>query len=130
MYMNKGQSSVEFMMIFAVLLIVLGLAVWISGTKSTELNTIKTNLEINEVLNKISSKINTVHIEGNGFSTEMILPATIRNRIYNITIIDNRVILNLEGLTFLQSVLTENITGSFKIGINYLKNNNGVVEIS
>jgi len=132
MYMNtkKAQSSVEFMIIFAMLLLVMVLAVFIGGNKSTEILTIKTGLEIQSLLDEISGKINTVYIEGHGFSTEMFLPDNIMGVNYTVNVSTNILFITRNDLTYSKMLLTENITGNIVPGTSYLANVNGVVEVS
>jgi len=126
---RKAQSSVEFMLIFMLLLLVLALAAWISGTKTTEINTIEKNLEIGRVLDDMKNTIDTVYIEGNGFSTQLEMPYKIYDLNYTMMIYRNQVLIDVEGFTYSKVIMTYNVTGNFSYGKNYLKNENGFVVI-
>ena len=132
MYMKtkKAQSSVEFMIIFAMLLLVMVLAVFIGGKKSTEIVTIETGLEIQSLLDRIVGKINTVYIEGDGFSTEMYMPENIMGMNYTVNVTSNIVFITRNNFTYSKMLLTENVTGIIDPGVSILKNVNGVVEVS
>jgi len=126
----KSQSSVEFMIIFILLIIILSLAAWIGTTKTQQINTIQTNLEIGNLLNDVVNKIDTVFIEGSGFSTDITLPEKILGANYSITIINNQILVDHRNLVYSKRLLTDNITGNLSIGFNLITNENGVVVIS
>ncbi|MBU0530421.1 MAG: hypothetical protein KKC05_02005, partial [Nanoarchaeota archaeon] len=63
-------------------------------------------------------------------SSELILPADIRGGDYTISIMRNQVVIETHGFIFSQMLLTENVTGTLVSGVNYLKNENGIVMIT
>ncbi|MFH1978468.1 MAG: hypothetical protein ABIJ92_04025 [Candidatus Aenigmatarchaeota archaeon] len=127
---SKAQSAAEFMIIFMMLIIVLSLAAWISSTKTQEVNTIKTNRDVGVVLNVIVSKIDTAFLEGDGFSTDMYLPANITSVDYTVQIVQNQVLITHRGLTYSKRLLTDDVQGSTSKGFNMIRNVDGTVIIS
>ena len=126
----KSQVSVEFMMIFAVFMIILTLVAWVSLSKTQEINTIRFNLEINGVLNDVSNKINIAHLEGSGYSINTTLPQDISGYDYTLDIDSNQILMTINALTYSHLLLTKNVTGTFKKGNNMIRNKNGVIIIS
>lgn len=128
--MTKGQVSIEFMMIFTLLIAALAIVAVISYQKTVEVLNARESVDANEVLTMVANKINNVFMEGDGFETKVSLPYTIFGSDYTITISPNMVYLNLGENTHSKSIITGNVQGNFTSGENLLRNNNGVVEIN
>jgi hypothetical protein len=126
----KAQVAIEFMMIFGVFLLgitIVALAAWnnIANAEKSSMD-----FEARRILNLISGRINTVYLEGHGFSIGLAVPEKIGVSDYAITIDENTLWLELNGVSYTSKLLASNITGSVKRGENTLTNVNGAVVLS
>ena len=126
---HSGQSAMEFIMIFTLLIAALCVAAWVSLERTREMNAAKIQLEANNMLNDVSEKINTAFLEGSGFSVRLNLPEKLLGRDYLIQVYSNYVYLDFAGTTYVKQLLTKNITGSFVNGENTVRNKNGIIMI-
>ena len=126
----KAQSAFEFMFIFGIFLSALAIGAWVSSVKTAEVNMYAKNLMIEDLLTTVTEKINTVWIEGDGFSTNVTLPELAAGSPYEINVTSNFVILSISGEHYIKSIITENVTGTLATGqTNTLRNTGGYVEI-
>jgi hypothetical protein len=123
----KSQSTVEFMIIIAALLVGLAGAMYAGWAKSIEIGDVKTNLEAEKILNQVAGKINTVLMEGDGFRINMTLPEQVAGFNYTLEIQNYAIILDLSGRPYVSSVMVENISGDFSQGVNTLENRKGMI---
>jgi len=127
---QKSQSAVEFLILFIIFMVALTAALYVSMERSYSLVNTKLALESTKLLNDVSNKINTAFLEGHGFLINLTLPGQIFGRDYLIGIYSNYIRLEVENTTYFKSLLTENITGSLKMGRNLVENRNGVIVIT
>ena len=127
---RKAQSSVEFLIIFAFLMFFLCILGVMSFQKSNLILETQKDIEAENFLKVISDKINMVSIEGSGFSTNLTIFPRIYDSNYTLNINRNRLELNVFGRFYDKFVLTENITGTLKPGVNTLQNINGIIVIT
>ncbi len=126
----KAQVAIEFMLIFGVFLLgitIVALAAWnnIANAEKSSMD-----FEARRILNLISGRINTVYLEGHGFSIDLVVPEKIGVSDYAITIDENTLWLELNGVSYTSKLLASNITGSIEKGENTVTNVNGVVVLS
>ncbi len=127
---HKAQSAFEFIFIFGIFLSALVVGMWVSSTKTAEISEYNRNLLIDDLLLKVTEKINTAWIEGEGFSTNVTLPVRVANSDYEINVTSNFVIMTVSGNHYIRGIITENVTGNFTIGgVNTLRNTGNAVEI-
>ena len=127
----KAQVAIEFMIIMGALLALMTSAVLLSSGSIHQMNELQIKKEAEDALSRISSKINTAFLEGEGFMTSMEVPETLVYYDYSLTIYDNYLLLEVENRTFEQPLLTKAVTqGSVNKGINTLENNGTFVRIS
>lgn len=118
------------MFIFGIFLSALAIGAWVSSVKTAEVNIYAKNLMIEDLLTTVTEKINTVWIEGDGFSTNVTLPELAAGSPYEINVTSNFVIMSIGGEHYIKSIITENVTGTLATGqINTLRNTGGYVEI-
>lgn len=125
-----AQSAMEFMMIFMIFLLVLGVGVLVSMGKTQEISNSQINLEITKILNSAVNKINMAFLEGSGFSINLTLPGKIFGMNYSIDIDSNYILLTLNNITYSKRMLTQNITGNLNMGTNLIRNENGEIKIN
>ncbi|RKZ16928.1 hypothetical protein DRQ17_04870 [bacterium] len=111
------------------MLLALGIAASVALWNIENLRTQKIELEINNLLVKLTNKINTAFLEGHGFSTKIILPDEILGFNYSINITSNDVLLKLSGITYGKKIITRNVTGLPKAGTNIIRNENNIIII-
>ncbi len=127
--MKKGQISIEFVIIMSVLFLLLLFSLNVFQEKQTGLTYSKQQFEAKLLSEKIARTINEVYLSGNGTSTTIILEKKFD---YNITVINNAIVVELENNIYKDSpLLTNNVLiNSIELGkkTNF-RNNNGVIEI-
>ena len=125
---KKCQSTIEFIMVFTLVLAALIVILFISSEKVQDINSEMVEVEARKVLSKIVTKLNTVVLEGNGFSSNLTIPQQILNMNYTIQIQSNFVTITLQNITYIDNILTDNVTGTLQKGVNVIRNiNNNLV---
>ncbi len=125
----KGQGAVEFILIFVIFLLFLAVALVMSFGTIRDVRHSQVDTEARNLLNKMSSKIDTTWMEGEGFSTNLTLPNRILSFDYSVNISSNELILCISNETYSKYLVTKNILGVLKKGVNMLKNEGNVVVI-
>jgi len=127
----KAQGTMEFVMIFVILLLALSLGAWMSLQKSAEISRAKLALESGMILDDVAGKINTALLEGSGFRVKAFLPDKISGIDYSIAVRANTVVISFSsGIDYFKKFLTQNITGSFVRGVNIIENLGGTIRIT
>ena len=121
----KSQITIEFLIITGIFLLALIIGVFISFSKIQETREIQNDMSALNFLNKVSDKLNTVFLEGNGFEANLTLPSTLSGFDYNLTIYSTTMILEINNKTYEKILLTGNISQNLSKGFNILKNENG-----
>ncbi len=119
---RKAQASMEFMALFILFLLAITFAMYVSIQRSHVIADAQMSLESNRVLTSMTNKINTVFLEGDGFSMNVTIPERIYRINYTVSIRSNEVILRVDGSSFIEQVITNNITGSFDKGTSRITN--------
>jgi len=112
----SGQSAFEFMFIFGIFLAALIVGTWISFSKVTEIDRYQKQMEVDYVLTSVAEKINTVWLEGMGFSTNVTLPEKISDAGYTISHDQNYIFISTGGYEYTKTIATNNLTGNFTAG--------------
>ena len=125
---KKSQISLEF-------IIFLGLASFIgiiftlmSISEARNIGITKEAVLIKEVAHKIKSEVNLASVSLDGYVRSFTLPEKINNKLYNAEIKNNTLTVSTEGSAYHLKIL--NATGNIKIGKNYIKRTNGLVQIN
>lgn len=126
----RAQSSIEFILIFGLLLLILSIGTTVAWVRIFGVSQAQKNLEISKILDEASNKINLAFLEGNGFSINLTMPKKIHSQDYTIDIYSNNVVIYFANATYSKHLLTENITGIPKKGTSIIANINGEVVIS
>ena len=127
---SKGQSAMEFMFIFGIFIAAFLIAMLVALPKMTEVSDYSMKLETQRVLSRAAGKINTAWIEGEGYTTNMTLPETIGPKNYTLNVTSNHLLLFIESGHYSETVITNNVTGSFSPGTNTLTNMGDRIVIS
>jgi hypothetical protein len=126
----RAQTSIEFMVLFGIFLAAILVMVFVVWSYVFEINASTTDLNANAFLNRVSSKVDTVFLEGHGFSVNFTLPETVLGMNYSVEIERGFVFLNLSSRIYTRRIATKNVTGDLKTGKNIIENVNGIVVIS
>ena len=126
---NKSQASVEYVILLLLFMTAVSIAVFFSVNQIQFDNMLRMDMEAGKVVNEISRKINLVVVEGNGFQANLTLPEKILGNNYSVFIQSNFVVLTVQNKTYFKPLLTSNITGTIKKGMNTLYNSNGMIII-
>lgn len=126
----KAQVAIEFMIIFATFLLALTLIALAAWNNIVNTNESALNYEANRILNLATGRINTVYLEGHGFSIGLVIPEKIGVHDYTFEIEGTNMFISVEGVSFSKRIITPNITGILNKGENTLENVNGVVVVS
>lgn len=126
----KAQVPIEFMVLFMLFLAVLTIAV-VSVTQSTDsVYMSSTWLEAEGLLSLAKSKIDTAFLEGDGFSTSLILPEKILGFNYTLNISSNLLFIEINNEHQTKMLLSGNITGPLRKGENRIQNIGNRIVIS
>jgi hypothetical protein len=126
----RGQAGVEFMAIFGIFLAAILIMIFVAWGYVLEINVSTADLHANTFMDTVSGKLETVFLEGHGFSVNFTLPEKIFGLNYSVDIERGFVFLNMSDKIYTKRLITRNVTGGLKKGKNIIKNVNGVVVIS
>ncbi len=128
---KKSQSTIEFIGVFSIFLILTSTFYLLFINYSNNIIKKRAYFQTENLLELISSKINTVVLEGDGYKTILDVPHKLLGSDYNITIEGNVLVLTLDkyGISLTKEFLPVNISGKLKKGTNNLKNFKGGVVI-
>jgi hypothetical protein len=127
----SAQSAFEFMFIFGIFLGALLVGTWVSLAKLSDMSSHQEKLHASRLLDTVSGKVDSVWLEGSGFSTNVTIPETIAGLNYTLDFSSNVVYIVVDEREYLRTVVTKNLTGSFTTGkTNTLSNRGGFIDIS
>jgi hypothetical protein len=126
----KAQVAIEFLIIFGTFLVALTLVVLAAWNNIVNIDKSTIDFETNRIMNLISNRINTVYLEGDGFSIGLVVPGQIGVYNYTLDIEGNTLWLTVNEFSYSRRLLTSNITGSLGKGENTIENSNGEIVIS
>ena len=107
------------------------IASWGAWNKVTEINRYQEQLEAGSVLNAVAGKIDTVWLEGVGFSTNVTIPQTIMGRDYTLNKSSNFIFIVIGENEYSKPIITKNVTGDFTLGsVNTISNMADHVRVS
>lgn len=126
----KAQVAIEFMIIFGLFIVALTLIALASWNNMANIHKSTIDFDAHRILTLASDRINTVYLEGDGFSTTVTIPEKIGNYDYSLYIEGNIMWVDVNGLSYSKRLLTSNITGALDHGTNSVSNSYGEVVIS
>ena len=118
------------MILFILFLVAITFAMVVSINRSHVISNAQQDLEVNRVLGSMTSKINIAYLEGDGFSMNVTLPDRILREDYTVEVSSNEVVVRFLTRTYVEYILTTNVTGTFSKGTNTIANRNGTIEIT
>jgi CheY-specific phosphatase CheX len=130
MKLVNGQVAIEFMVIFAIFLVAVTISLFFVWENTSRMNRATLESETRVVANAIAGKLDTVYLEGDGFSTNLTVPQLISGMNYTLELTAGTVWVTLENRSYGRVVLPSNISGTLRKGVNVLRNSNGMIVIS
>ena len=127
----KAQIAFEYMFIFGIFMTAVILSMVFAYNKSMEIDRYQRQVEIESLLKTVADKIDTVWLEGEGFSSNITVPMTVTDYAYTLNMSDNYLILTVMQSDYIKPILTSNITGNFSMGgVSTLENKGSFIEIT
>ena len=127
----KAQIAFEYMFIFAIFMAAMIIGTSFAWSKSLEVENYRMRLEVDGLLIRVSNKIDTVWLEGEGFRSNITIPATVANYEFTLNATSNYLLLTVMDQDFTKPILTTNVTGNFSLGgLNTLTNKGEYIEIT
>ncbi|MBN2331295.1 MAG: hypothetical protein JXC85_05770 [Candidatus Aenigmarchaeota archaeon] len=127
----KAQIAFEYMFIFGILMAAIIMGTAFAWSKSVEISNQMTRLEVDSLLIRVSDKINTAWLEGEGFSTNITIPEKVADSGFTLNVTSNFLVLSVLEQDFTRPIITKNVTGNFSIGgLNNLANKGDHIAIT
>ena len=126
--LKRGQIAAEFMLFSGVALIVAIIFVSISLSQTKTLYETRESLLLQDIALKIKNEVSIASNTEDGFSRDFSLPEKINDRDYNISIINNTLVVWTD--TSNQIIRILNITGHLNKGSNTITKTNGVIYLN
>lgn len=127
---KKSQVSVEFMLIFVFFMAILTVVVVAVLQNTQGIFSSTLDLEVENTLSLVKSRLDTAYLEGSGFSTNFTLPQTIMAFNYSVNISSKFLMIEVNNQTYSKILLTNSTTGTPRKGENTVRNVNGQLVIS
>jgi len=128
----KGQTAVEFMTIFFLMLLVLLIVSSTAVTNTENLRISRIEVEAEAVLNDLSAALDSAFLVGDGFSMNVTLPEKIMGLNYSVIVAPGMIAVNIDKNTYFRNILSRNVSNLTEIlpGETFtVKNRDGVVLI-
>jgi len=126
--LKKSQIVTEFMLFSGIALIAAIIFVSISLNQIKTLHETKEYLLLKDVALKIQNEISIASYVEEGYSREFELPKKINDRDYNISIVNNTLIVKTNTTPYFVEII--NITGNLNKGLNTIKKTNGIIYLN
>lgn len=126
----KNQATIEFTLLFTLLLLGVLVAAVVSSQKTIEVNAQQVRLDAEHLLESAAVALDTVAVQGDGFVTKLHLPDRIQGKQYTLVLVQNSLLLNLDQQDFSYPTIVRDFSGTLMQGENTLRNVRGVVNIS
>ena len=125
---SRGQSAIEFAIIFGFILFFFIVFFAIIQENTAEKNKEKERIIIQNIALDVQDEINLAAQSSEGYYREFTIPENILGRDYNIMIIDDRVYANTSDFGVSYSVFE--VQGNLQKGINNITKQNGIVSLN
>ncbi len=127
----KAQASLELIVYFTVVLIILSFITVVTLGNTQNIYTESINADARRVVTLVANEINIAVSVGSGYTHKFSLPAQLYGKDYNVSIIPDKqsVVVVWENRSYSLPILTSNVEGNVKQGVNTVKNDNGLVRI-
>ncbi len=128
----KGQVSTEFMIFLSILLVIVSVFLWSNLSLQHRMIGIKTDVDAEELSEKIAFEINAAVKAGNGYRRRFYVDEKLFGASdFDISVQDYSVFIDWDGNSVSSSIITKNITsGKIKKGWNIIRNIEGEIHVS
>lgn len=123
-YMNKAQVSIEFILVFSILLVIFTAIMTLEGYYINKISKTNMHIELKDLCDEISDRINSAVIIGDGFYSEIYLADNIQVEVVNKTLY-----CKYKNQIVAERVFIDNISGFLNQGRNIIKNVGGLITI-
>jgi len=106
----RAQTGLEFMVLFGIFLVAILIMVFVVWGYILDINVSTIDLHANMLLDTVSNKVDTVFLEGHGFSINLTMPETLWDMDYSAEINGGFVFLNLSSRMYTKRLITKNVT--------------------
>lgn len=128
---SKSQSSVELVVMVCLLSFVFSIFIINIIHQNTNLKNQKLNQHARYISDLVSSELNNVYVQGEGYSKNFSLPQKIEGYNYYIIIKDNMVHVIIPNKNaYLRKTIPKNVFGMFNKGLNCISNKNGEIYVN
>lgn len=125
---KKSQVSTEFMILSGIALVTAIIFIFISLDQAKTLYETKEFLLVKDVALKIQDEISIVSYIEDGYSREFKIPEKVNNKDYNISIINNTMVVWTNTTVYFSEIV--NITGNLNKGSNTITKTSGNIYIN
>lgn len=127
--MKKGQSSIEFLSLISMSMLLLAALFTVSASKQAELSERQVATEVQTVAKEVSFQMEMALVQGEGYSRIFSVPATVAGYNYNVSVGGNTVVLSSEPANFTGSSryhLETRTLSTEKSNVYRVKNNGSI----
>jgi hypothetical protein len=128
----KAQVAMETIVYAGVLMLALGVAAYTAVQRETTILSERISLDARSVAEGVADEINIASGVGDGYSHVFTIPEHLAGTVnYTVEVLNNerKVYVFRGNSSYAAPVLASNISGSIRRGVNYIRNEDGVVMI-
>jgi len=128
----KGQVSAEFMIFISILIVIVSILIWSNLSIRYEMIGIKSNVEAQQLCDKIAFEVNSAIRAGDGYKRTFYIEDTLYGvSDFEIFIEEYAVYIDWDSNSVVCNIITKNITsGSVDKEWNTIENINGVLYVT
>ena len=127
---KKGQSGLEFMLLSVFLLLIFTSSYSVINKNNMDVVDYKRNYLATTISEKIAYETNMAVTSGSGYFKMFFIPYDIYGHGYNITFSRRSVFVDWIGNSQAAHVVTNNFSGAFLKGYNYIENHDGLLSLN
>lgn len=124
----KGQAAMEFLLLMSFLLFIFIIMLGIIASNISYINKKKINLIGEDIVTKVQKEINLASRVLDGYSRDFYIPQRLGNKNYNISVIDNEVIIVVGIENYWRKV--PEVVGDIQKGTNTIRKENGIIYLN
>jgi uncharacterized protein (UPF0333 family) len=127
---KRGQSTIEFTVLFSFMILMFSVFFVLIGQKLVELRTERSYEILKELKNIVENEVELARIAEDGYMRSFRLPFTVDNINYNISIVNNTELVITIGDKETFAHLPENVSGNIDRGTNNITKNDEMIMIT
>ncbi len=126
---KKGQASLEFVVMFVFIMVFFAVTLSSIMDHRSFLQSHQESVEGVRIADRIGYELDMVLAKGDGFYRNFRIPETVDGHEYSVEIIGGEIVVRWRGRTVFSSTSAQTVNGSITGGENFLRNNEGVIEV-